>query len=204
MFTAEKHNDAIKAYNRAIDSLGGKVTKNYWPILFSRGMSYEQIGDLKKSEDDLMAALEFQPDNPYLLNYLGYSWVDQGKKLEESLKMIERAVALKPEDGYIVDSLGWAYFKLGRFEDSVIEMEKAVELVPFDPIINDHLGDAYWKVGRKNEARFQWARAINHTKDAGDIAKLEQKINLGLDDIETPLKQAQSHQSTIQNNTTPQ
>ncbi len=188
--------EAIKAYDRAIAALGGKVSSDYWSILFSRGMSYEQSGNFKKAEEDLLAALEFQPDNAYLLNYLGYSWVDRGMKLEESLKMIERAVELKPDDGYIIDSLGWAYFKMDRYEDAVIELEKAVELVPYDPIINDHLGDAYWKVGRKNEARFQWSRAINASKDANDIARLEKKIDVGLVVSTSTIKEATSQKAT--------
>jgi tetratricopeptide (TPR) repeat protein len=199
---ASRHSDAIKAYDRAIDLLGGKVSSDHWEILFARGMSFEQLGNFKKAEEELMAALEFQPDHPYLLNYLGYSWADQGKKLDQSLEMIQKAVTIKPDDGYIVDSLGWVYYKVKRYDEAVAELERAVELVPYDPIINDHLGDAYWQVGRKNEARFQWARAMNHTKDSADIAKLEQKINLGLVEKETPVKEAATkpdlqHQDTV-------
>ncbi len=189
---AEQHDKAIKAYDRAIDAMGGKVSSDHWVILYARGMSYEQLGNSKKAEEDLMAALEFQPDHPYLLNYLGYSWADQGKKLNESLEMIQKAVTLKPDDGYIVDSLGWVYYKVGRYDEAVAELERAVELVPYDPIINDHLGDAYWNVGRKNEARFQWARALNHSKDSVDISKLQEKIDIGLVKADKPLKEAAS------------
>ena len=188
---AEKHQDAIKAYDRAVDLMGGHVSSDYWSILYARGMSHEQTGNMKQAEDDLMAALEFQPNHPYLLNYLAYSWTDQGKKLDESLKMIEKAVALRPDDGYIVDSLGWVYYRFNRFQDAVDELERAVELVPYDPIINDHLGDAYWQVGRKNEARFQWSRAKNHSKDPKEIAKLDAKIATGLPKDHAPIKAAE-------------
>lgn len=177
---AEKHEDAIKAYNRAVDALGGKVSVDYWHLLYARGMSYERIGNIQKAEEDLQAALEFKPDHPYLLNYLGYSWADQGQKLDKALEMISRAAKLKPDDGYIADSLGWVYYKMGDYDRAAIELEKAVELVPYDPTINDHLGDAYWLVGRKNEARFQWQRALNHSKDDALNKTLEAKIDNGL------------------------
>lgn len=182
---AEKHNDAIEAYDRAIDALGGKVSPDYWHLLYARGMSYERAGNIKKAEEDLEDALEFRPDHPYLLNYLGYSWADQGRKLEKALELIAKAAKLKPDDGYIADSLGWVYFKMGDYENAAIELEKAVELVPYDPTINDHLGDAYWQVGRKNEARFQWQRALNHSKDDAMKVTLEAKIDNGLS-IQTP------------------
>jgi len=177
---AERHLEAIKAYDRAFDVLGGKVSSDYWNLLYARGMSYERAGNMKKAEEDLQAALEFKPDHPYLLNYLGYSWADQGKKLEQSLELITKAANLRPDDGYIIDSLGWVYYKMGQYEEAVVELEKAVELVPYDPTINDHLGDAYWQVGRKNEARFQWQRALNHAKEDKMKAQIEIKISDGL------------------------
>ncbi len=189
---AEKHEEAIKAYNRAQDALGGKVSSDYWSLLYARGMSYERSGNLKKAEEDLQAAMEFQPNQPYLLNYLGYSWADQGKNLEKSLELIEKAVTLKPDDGYIVDSLGWVYYKTGKFENAVAELEKAVELVPYDSTINDHLGDAYWQVGRKNEARFQWQRALNHAKEDAEKTKLETKISNGIEIEKTPVVEAKT------------
>ena len=189
---AERHLEAIKAYDRAVSVLGGKVSSDYWHLLYARGMSYERSGNLKKAEDDLEAALEFRPDHPYLLNYLGYSWADQGKKLDKSLELIEKAANLKPDDGYIIDSLGWVYYKMANYEDAVVQLEKAVELVPYDPTINDHLGDAYWQVGRKNEARFQWARAMNASKDDKEKAALELKISDGLDVKKTPVMEAKT------------
>lgn len=189
---AERHTEAIKAYDRAVAALGGKVSSDYWHLLYARGMSYERSGNLKKAEDDLEAAMEFRPDHPYLLNYLGYSWADQGKKLDKSLELITKAANLKPDDGYIIDSLGWVYYKMGDFDDAVAQLEKAVELVPYDPTINDHLGDAYWRVGRKNEARFQWQRAMNHSKVDKDKAALELKISDGLDVKKSPVMEAKT------------
>jgi tetratricopeptide (TPR) repeat protein len=189
---AERHLEAIKAYDRAVEALGGKVSSDYWHLLYARGMSYERSGNLKKAEEDLEAAMEFRPDHPYLLNYLGYSWADQGKKLDKSLELITKAANLKPDDGYIIDSLGWIYYKMGNFEDAVAQLEKAIELVPYDPTINDHLGDAYWRVGRKNEARFQWLRAKNNSKVDKDKAALELKISDGLDVKKSPVMEAKT------------
>jgi len=194
---AERHEDAVKAYDRAMDVLGGKVSSDYWHLLYARGMSYERSGNLKKAESDLEAALEFRPDHPYLLNYLGYSWADQNKNLDKSRALIEKAVSLKPDDGYIVDSLGWVYYKMGQFENAVAELEKAVELVPYDPTINDHLGDAYWQVGRKNEARFQWQRALNHADETTKKDVIELKISEGIAAIEpSPVMEAKTVHDT--------
>ena len=189
---AERHLEAINAYDRAVTALGGKVSSDYWHLLYARGMSYERSGNMKKAEDDLEAALEFRPDHPYLLNYLGYSWADQGKKLDKSLELIEKAATLKPDDGYIIDSLGWVYYKTGNYDMAVTELEKAIEMVPYDPTINDHLGDAYWQVGRKNEARFQWQRALNHLKDEKLKPALELKISEGLEIKHSPVKEAKT------------
>jgi len=189
---AERHEEAITAYDRAVDALGGKISSDQWNILYARGMSYERTGDMKKAEEDLEAALEFKPDHPYLLNYLGYSWADQGKKLDKALQLVEKAANLKPEDGYIIDSLGWVYYKMGKYEDAAAQLEKAVELIPYDSTINDHLGDAYWRVGRKNEARFQWQRAFNSTKDEEIKAGLTLKISEGLISKKHPVMEAKT------------
>lgn len=192
---AERHTDAIKAYDRAAQTLGGKISSDYWHLLYARGMSYERVGNMKLAESDLLAALEFRPEHPYLLNYLGYSWADQGKKLDESLALIEKAVALKPDDGYIVDSLGWVFYKMGKYENAVAELEKAVELVPYDATINEHLGDSYWQVGRKNEARFQWQRAMNNSKDEKVKASLQTKISEGLATSTSPVMEAKTNKT---------
>lgn len=190
---ADKFADSIKAYDRAIDALGGKVSADDWNILYARGMSYERDGQMKKAEADLEAALEFQPNHPYLLNYLGYTWADQGIKLDKAKELIEKAATIKPDDGYILDSLGWVYYKTGDYAQAAAELEKAVELVPYDSTINDHLGDAYWHVGRKQEARFQWERALNHTKDDAEKAPLQEKIADGLTiEKKPPVQEAKS------------
>jgi tetratricopeptide (TPR) repeat protein len=136
--------------------------------------------------------MEFKPDHPYLLNYLGYSWADQGKKLDKALELVKKAAALKPDDGYIVDSLGWVYFKLGQYGEATKALEKAVEMVPYDATINDHLGDTYWKVGRKTEARFMWQRALNHSDDDKQKAELNTKISDGLTDQTPAVMEAKS------------
>lgn len=179
---ADKHIEAIKAYDRAEQALGGTIDEANWNLLYARGMSYERAGNLTKAEDDLERALAFRPNHPYLLNYLGYSWADQGKNLDRAMELISKAAAIMPDDGYIIDSLGWAYYVTGDYQQAVNELEKAVELIPYDPTINDHLGDAYWQVGRKQEARFQWQRAINHAKEGDDIviSDIQRKLDDGL------------------------
>ncbi len=121
------------------------------------------------------------PDQPQVLNYLGYSWVDQGMNLDRALEMIQKAVAASPNDGYIIDSLGWAYYRLGRYDEAVTQLEQAVKLRPNDPEINDHLGDAYWRVGRKLEARFQWNVAASVDEDGNVKARVAPKLADGLD-----------------------
>ncbi|MEM7651060.1 MAG: tetratricopeptide repeat protein [Pseudomonadota bacterium] len=186
----EDFSKSIKAYNKAAKKLGG-INADHWHLHYVRGMSYEQDGQWKKAEADLQAALNFQPNHPYVLNYLGYAWADQGENLEKALEMIKRAVQIRPGDGYITDSLGWVYYRMGRYEEAVPYLEQAVELMPYDPIINDHLGDAYWKVGRYLEAEFQWTRALNHSEDTELTATLEKKLIHGLD-IPEDIKEAYS------------
>jgi tetratricopeptide (TPR) repeat protein len=124
--------------------------------------------------------LELAPGEPLVLNYLGYSWIDQGLNLKEGMNLIEKAVALKPDDGYIVDSLGWAHFKLGNYREAVRYLERSVELRPDDPILNDHLGDALWKAGREREARFQWDQALSLSPEPDDAEKIKAKLAEGL------------------------
>ncbi|MCB9982578.1 MAG: tetratricopeptide repeat protein [Rhodospirillales bacterium] len=186
----EDFKDAIKNYDAAEKTLG-TIPEDYWYLHYVRGMALEQDGQWDKAEADLTAALSFQPDHPYILNYLGYAWADQGNNLEKALEMIERAVSIRPNDGYITDSLGWVYYRMGRYKDAVPYLERAVELMPYDPIINDHLGDVYWKVGRNLEAEFQWTRAKNHSEDEEQILAIEQKLQEGLVELET-VKQAHS------------
>ncbi|MEZ5814839.1 MAG: tetratricopeptide repeat protein [Alphaproteobacteria bacterium] len=190
----ENFKAAIKAYNKAEKKIG-TIGKDYWHLYYMRGMSYEQDKQWKKAEADLQAALAFQPDHPYVLNYLGYAWADQGTHLQEALEMIEKAVELRPGDGYITDSLGWVYYRMGRYKDAVPYLEQAVELMPYDPTINDHLGDAYWKVGRRLEAEFQWRRAKNHAEDETLILAIEQKLSDGLEDENVKHAGAQANET---------
>jgi len=121
-----------------------------------------------------------------VLNYLGYSWVDRGMNLDEAFKMLRKAVELRPNDGYIVDSLGWAHYKLGRYEEALRDLEQAIELRPADPVINDHLGDVYWKTGRKLEAKFQWNHARDLKPEPEDLIKILKKIEYGLEEPANP------------------
>ena len=171
--------EAAAVYTRAIDQID-RPEKRHWALYYFRGMSYERSNQWPKAETDLKQALALMPDQALILNYLGYSWVDQGKNLDQGLELIKRAVELKSEDGYIVDSLGWAYYRLGRYDDAVRELEKAVDLKPEDPVINDHLGDAYWTVGRRLEAQFQWTHARDLKPEPDDLAKIEEKLKHGL------------------------
>jgi Flp pilus assembly protein TadD len=173
--------DAAKSYDKAIE-LVGTPDRAHWALFYFRGISFERSKQWPKAEADFKEALELYPEQPLVLNYLGYSWVDQGINLDEAFKMLRRAVDLKPTDGYIVDSLGWAHFRLGHFAEATLELEKAIELKPADPVVNDHLGDAYWRVDRKTEAHFQW----NHARDMGpepeDLPNILKKIESGLPD----------------------
>ena len=176
----ENFKDALKAYDKAVKMLGGDVPQDKWQLLFSRGIANERTKNWEQAEQDLSQALTYEPDQPYILNYLGYTWADQGKNLDKAAEMLEKAARLKPDDGAIIDSLGWVYYRMEKFETAVDMLEKAIERQPYEYEINDHLGDAYWQVGRKKEARFQWRRAISFTKDPEIIAKIEDKIENGI------------------------
>lgn len=183
--------EAITYYDKAIDLID-KPEKQHWTYWYARGTSYERMKQWPKAEADLLKALKLNPDQPLVLNYLGYSWIDQNRNLQRGLKLIEKAVALKPDDGYIVDSLGWAHYKLGNYGDAVKYLERAVELRPEDPILNDHLGDAYWRVGRTREARFQWDQALTLKPEPEDAEKIRAKLQAGLPPkrvVKTPKKQ---------------
>ncbi len=166
-------------YSKAIATLKNPEKSN-WVMYYFRGICYERSHQWPKAEADLKEALKLYPEQPHVLNYLGYSWIDKGMHLDEGMAMIKRAVQQRPDDGYIVDSLGWAYFKLGKYDDAVTQLQRAIELKPEDPTINDHLGDAYWRVGRKLEARFQWAHARDMKPDPEELIKIEAKLKNGL------------------------
>lgn len=175
----EKYREAAGLYDQAVERIE-KPTRADWNIFYQRGIAYERLKEWDKAEPNFKKALELYPDQPQVLNYLGYSWVDMNMNLEEGLELIRKAVDLRPSDGYIVDSLGWAYYRLGRYEDAVRELERAVGLMPNDPVLNDHLGDAYWQVGRKREATFQWRHALTMEPDEKVKADAERKLREGL------------------------
>jgi tetratricopeptide (TPR) repeat protein len=173
----EKYVEAADAYDHAVTELGGDKATS-WPVYYARAIAEERSHRWDAAEADLKHALKLSPEQPQVLNYLGYSWVDQGRNLPEALAMLEKARALSPFDGYIVDSVGWAYYRLGRYADAAKALENAIQLVPADSTINAHLGDAYWKVGRKLDAEYQWSHALAFGPDPAQKAELEKKLNL--------------------------
>ena len=178
----QKHYDAAaESYSQALATLGPD-DKGAWALLYFRGISYERAKQWPKGQADFERALKLNPDQPLVLNYLGYSWVDRGEHLDEAFAMLRKAVAERPEDGFIIDSLGWADFKLGHYEEAVKELERAIALKPGDPTINDHLGDAYWRVGRRLDAQFQWNHARDLKPEAEDLPGILTKIDHGLPD----------------------
>ncbi len=175
--------DASRAYTRAIDLLPEPVIPAAWRLHYARAIIANAQSDWPSAEADFRRALELEPDQPDVLNYLGYSLVERRENLDEALQMIETAAQARPDSGAIVDSLGWVYYRLGRYDDAVRVLEHAVELLPVDPILNDHLGDALWMVGREREARFQWNRAISFDPDPEDLARIRQKLDIGLTEV---------------------
>jgi len=176
----KRFTEAVEAYDEAMQRFRAGGLPERWSLFYSRGIALERSGQWKRAEADLLHALELKPDQPLVLNYLGYSWIDRGENLERGLKMVEKAVELRPEDGYIVDSLGWAHYRLGDYPNAVQYLEKAIELVPEDPTINDHLGDAYWQNGRSIEARYQWRRALQFGPQEDEVKPIEAKLESGL------------------------
>jgi len=170
---------SVKAYDRAFARIP-KVERRHWGLLYARGIALERSKHWARAEKDFLKALEFVPDQPFVLNYLGYSWVEQGKNLDRARQMIEKAVSLRRNDGYITDSLGWVLYRMAKYKDAVPHLERAVALRPQDPTINDHLGDAYWMVGRHREAEFQWRRALSLKPEKDQIKVIEAKIKDGL------------------------
>jgi tetratricopeptide (TPR) repeat protein len=184
--SAKQYDEMAANFERAVEAIDGPPNRNHWNIYFQRGIAYERLKEWERAEPNFLTALELFPEQPQVLNYLGYSWVDMDMNLEEGLDMIQRAVELRPNDGYIVDSLGWAHYRMGDFEAAVTELERSVELMPADPTINDHLGDAYWRVGRRLEAVFQWNRALSLEPEEDLIPLIEAKIADGMPEMETP------------------
>jgi len=176
----EQYAEAAKQYDQAI-ALAGRQAPEHWSLYYARGICKERMGKWADAESDLKLALKLSDDHPLVLNYLGYSWIEQGAHLTEALAMIEKAVELRPTDGFIVDSLGWAQYRLGDYEHAVQVLQRAVELEPSDSTINDHLGDALWKVGRKIEARFQWSHALEMKPEDARVPVLKAKLQFGLE-----------------------
>jgi tetratricopeptide (TPR) repeat protein len=185
----EDYRSAAELYDKAVARIPNPTAED-WTIFYRRGIAYERLKEWPKAEPNFKEALKLSPDQPQVLNYLGYSWVDMDIKLDEGLKMIRKAVDQRPSDGYIVDSLGWAYYKLGRYQDALVQLQRAVSLKPEDPVLNDHLGDALWRVGRKLEATYQWRHASDMHPDAQTLASVQKKLAEGLPPIE-PKKAAE-------------
>lgn len=183
--TKRRFPDAVEAYNQAIARLP-HPGPNSWPLFYDRAIALERAHQWTRAEADFNHALELSPDQPYVLNYLGYSWTEQGRNLAKARQMIERAVVLRPNDGSILDSLGWVTLRQGDVKGAIRSLEHAVELTPEDATVNGHLGDAYWAAGRKLEAQFQWRRALNLKPDQEDVPKLEAKLRDSEQALGTP------------------
>ncbi|MEQ9491656.1 MAG: tetratricopeptide repeat protein [Alphaproteobacteria bacterium] len=175
--------DEIDIYNRAIGRVA-EQEQRHWLLFYNRGIAFERSDQWPKAEADFKRALELKPDDPFVLNYLGYSWVEKGMNIPAAKEMIRKAVSQRQNDGYIVDSLGWVLYRTGDFEEAVRHLERAVLLRPQDPVINDHLGDAYWRVGREYEARFQWDRALHLEPEDDLVGTIRDKLDNGLGEAE--------------------
>ena len=176
----ERFEEAVKAYDAAL-ALQGDPQPEHWFSYFARGISHERVDNWPAAEADFRMALELRPNQPQVMNYLGYSLVEKNMKLDEALELIEAAAIARPESGHILDSLGWVLYRLGRYDEAVGPMESAVELMATDPVINDHLGDVYWAVGRYKEAHFQWLRALSFDPDEEEATRIRRKLDVGLD-----------------------
>lgn len=183
----ERYEEAIQPYNDAL-ALIETPQQQHWIVFFARAIAYERTGKWELAEADFRRSLELYPEQPQVMNYLGYSYLEKQTNYEEALDLIQRAVDLRPNSGYIIDSLGWGLYRLGRYDEAVGQMEKAVQFMPIDPIVNDHLGDVYWAVGRKREAEFQWQRALSFITDETDLTdidpdRIRRKLEIGLDKV---------------------
>jgi tetratricopeptide (TPR) repeat protein len=178
----DRYDEALSAYNAAI-SMYEAQNNVRWQLYYARGIIHERLKIWPNADQDFRSALALNPDQASVLNYLGYSLIERGEKLDEAMEMITKAVEIEPNSGYIVDSLGWGKFRLGQYEEAVPDLERAAELMATDPIVNDHLGDAYWAVGRKNEARFQWRRALSFNPEEVEETRIKRKLQVGLDQL---------------------
>ncbi len=179
----DRFDEGITAYDHAVGLIKGPA-KGYWALYYARAICLERAKQWEKAEADFRMALKLSPDQPDVLNYLGYSYLEKNQNLDEALSMIERAARARPDSGAISDSLAWAYYRLGRYPEAEKEIERAIQLMPVDPVLNDHLGDIYWAVGRKLEADFQWRRALSFKPATEEEAKrIRRKIEVGLDAV---------------------
>jgi len=190
----EKYAEAADAYSKAI-ALVGQPEERHWTLFYTRGISYERSKRWIDAERDLKLALKLKPEQPLVMNYLAYTWVEQGVNMEAALKMLKRAVELRPEDGFIIDSLGWAYYRMGDYRTAIGYLEQAILLEPGEATINDHLGDAYWRIGRKLEAKYQWQHALTLKPEKAEEPKIRHKIEAGLTDLPRVPAQAGTPQS---------
>tara|TARA_B100001173_G_scaffold303037_1_gene305370 strand:- start:114 stop:1808 length:1695 start_codon:yes stop_codon:yes gene_type:complete len=176
----EQFKNSIKLYTEILRSI--KTNHPLYPeVTEARGVAYERIGEWEKAEEDLLSSLNVSPDQAYVINYLAYSWIEKGMKISQSLEMLERANILRSNDPYIIDSLGWALFKLERYSESKNYLQSAVKLMPADPIVNDHYGDVLWKNGNKIQARYFWKYVLNLEETAKDMKEnIKNKLISGL------------------------
>ncbi len=178
-----RYKEAVETYTLALQQIK-TLSKEHWPILFARAASLERLGKWKFAEKDLLNALDLNPEQPDVLNYLGFTWLVQGRKLQEARAMLERAIKMRPNDPQIVDSMGWALYLLGQYNEAEKHIVKAVSLIPSDPVVNDHLGDVYWRQGRFDEARFQWERSLSYSPDEELAESIRKKLKEGLPSLD--------------------
>jgi tetratricopeptide (TPR) repeat protein len=190
----ERYPEAAEAYTKGI-ALLGQPQERHWTIFYTRGIAYERAKRWADAERDLKQALKLKPEQPLVMNYLAYTWVEQGVNTTEALQMLKRAVELRPEDGFVIDSLGWAYYRLGDYKTAITYLEQAIQLEPSEATINDHLGDAYWRVGRRVEAKYQWEHALSLKPEKADEPKIRQKVASGLPDLPPSPAQAGTPQA---------
>lgn len=191
-----KFKEAVDAYSVAINR-ATEMKSMYWPVYFARGSCLERLGRWDEAEKDLQQALELKPDQPDVLNYLAYGWLERNMNMAQAREMIQKAFKARPDDAEIVDSMGWSLYLQGDYSKAARYLEKAVELLPSDPTVNDHLGDAYWRIGRKTEARFQWERSLTFSPDEGLFKRLNQKIKDGLPDVQSNAANVTASQQAV-------
>ena len=173
---------SIKYYSLLLKQLNGN-SDAYADVLYKRGSSYERIGDYKSSDKDLLKSLSIKPNSPYVLNYLGYGWLERGHKIQDAISMLDKAYNQKKNDPFIIDSVGWGYYLIGDFVNAEIFLKKAIELMPNDPIVNDHYGDVLWKLNRKIQAQYYWQSVLNSEESEIDMKKnVSKKLLQGLDE----------------------